>query len=247
MISATDTILFKLYSGYSGQMNPPRSFKLGLVTLLVVTKSLTMVTTAKTCKSVQQNDAFLDILKTTKPVGVNVFAEYDTLSNEIPDMSYRPPGGSGPTFGENLGIGKFFATLTPKDPVVVNPPVSRCWIYRGRHCDPPLGQEDYQIVFSDKTDSSATMTVSNAPYNNGVSYLKWSSFQPDTANRIEELFGSYISPGGTASYNGYGAGREDSSVQFAVGNFDPKTGYYSGEESLNGVDKGEWFTFTNPN
>ncbi|KAJ1465629.1 hypothetical protein T484DRAFT_1757276 [Baffinella frigidus] len=232
-------------------MHPLRYLTLWVCTLLL-THSITLAAAA-TCNSAQQNDGFMALLKTIKPVGVNVFAEWNEASLQTPDMSYRPPGVSAPThpmdphFTDNLGVGKFVATLVPRDPIVQNPPISRCWVtYGKKFCDPPIGR-DWQIAFSDETDLSATMTVSNAPFNNGVSYLKWSSFVADKPNTVNELLsGSYISPGGTTSYNGYQSGRNDDAVQFAVGNFDGSTGGYVGEESLNGVYKGEWFSFTSP-
>ncbi|KAJ1465656.1 hypothetical protein T484DRAFT_1757253 [Baffinella frigidus] len=177
---------------------------------------------------------------------------------QTPDMGGRPPGVSVPvsparvSWGDNNGVGKFVATLVPKDPIVQNPPMSNCWVTYGKtYCDPPIGR-DWQIAFSDITDLSATMTVSNAPFNNGVSYLKWSSHQPQRPNKVNELLsGSYVTGGGTTFY----MSATESAVQFYYGNYNVYTGVYEvpsatsqqqTPSTLDGVYFGETFTFTSP-
>ncbi|KAJ1466678.1 hypothetical protein T484DRAFT_1756448 [Baffinella frigidus] len=96
------------------------------------------------------------------------------------------------------------------------------------------------------------MTVSGAPYNNGVSKLKWSSYQLYRPNNpVHQLLGSYSLPGGKRYYGN----TAENAVQFRSGNYDHVTGDYAvpsenaqGMEpfSLNGVYKGDGFTVTNP-
>ncbi|KAJ1465747.1 hypothetical protein T484DRAFT_1757198, partial [Baffinella frigidus] len=96
------------------------------------------------------------------------------------------------------------------------------------------------------------MTVSGAPYNNGVSKLKWSSNQlvdwkPN--NNVHELLGSYSTPGGST----WEGSHAESAVQFRYGNYQlgdyavPSSSAVDMEPfSLNGVYQGDGLTVTMP-